>query len=274
MHFALCVSPFAVHAQELVSKRGEPILPEQGNWGITFNAAPLINYFGNLLNSSDYSTPELNFPKNYEYFTIVLKKFKKNNNKKALRLLLSTEKAIVAKYDSLVIDLGGTDSFPTVHDKKEVTAKNVGFGFGFQKYRYKGRLAGYIGTEFLFSISGGEINYSYGGAPLSDLVFLHTNTFGQGRGVTNVTLGRTIHLGGKIIIGAEYFFAPKISLSAEYAWVVSYRTTAQGKTTAEHWDFNSHSVKTTVTNAGTVTGSSFGFDSDNAGGAVNLSFYF
>ena len=43
---------FAQDGAELTSKKGETILPEAGDYAIGFNAAPFLNYAGNLFSSA------------------------------------------------------------------------------------------------------------------------------------------------------------------------------------------------------------------------------
>ena len=37
--------------QDLTSKKGETMLPEAGDWAVQFDAAPFLNYAGNLFNA-------------------------------------------------------------------------------------------------------------------------------------------------------------------------------------------------------------------------------
>ncbi|MES2681013.1 MAG: hypothetical protein V4635_14060, partial [Bacteroidota bacterium] len=39
---------YAMLGQDLTSKKGEPILPEKGDWAIGIDATPFLNYIGNF----------------------------------------------------------------------------------------------------------------------------------------------------------------------------------------------------------------------------------
>src|ERR1051326_7311823 len=66
-----------VFAQDgMTSKKGEPILPESGDWAISFDAVPLMNYIGHLANGATANTsPGANWV-NPGYMTITGKMFK------------------------------------------------------------------------------------------------------------------------------------------------------------------------------------------------------
>src|SRR5262245_45121935 len=76
---------FIVSAQEISGNRGEPILPEKGDWCVAFDAVPFLTYTGNVLNNNGDNSTQPEFPNGYEN-TLVLKKYKENN--RALRLKL------------------------------------------------------------------------------------------------------------------------------------------------------------------------------------------
>ena len=46
---------------QLTSKKGEPILPEQGDWSIGVDATPFLDYVGNFLSSGGNSAPTQQF---------------------------------------------------------------------------------------------------------------------------------------------------------------------------------------------------------------------
>jgi hypothetical protein len=258
----------AANAQ-LVSKRGESILPEKGSWGVFFDAVPFIEYAGNVLNASGNNTVVATYPNGYP-LTLVLKHYKTDN--RALRIKLRanfTSNSI----DSIVVFLGGIDPEPSVTDSRTVAAKNFAVGIGMQNSRSKGRLTGYIGRELLIGFSGRDTTYTYGGGPLTPSNWMHTVTFGQERGVTSIEQGTTFSINFHLVFGVEYFFAPKMSLSAEYSWGLGYSKTGEGKISSEQWDFQGGGkVKTTTEKI--PGGKSFRVDNANNVGSINLAFYF
>ena len=90
---------------------------------------------------------------------------------------------------------------------------------------------------------------------------------------TNVKDGNTTSINFHVVFGVEYFFAPKMSLSAEYSWGLAYDKKAAGVSIRETWDFQGiGKIKTTTTK---FTGSrSFIVDNANNVGSINLAFYF
>src|SRR5438067_1348098 len=59
---ALAFGVTTAFAQDLTSKKGEPILPEAGDWGIGIDAAPFLNYAGNFFGkTASNSAPTWNF---------------------------------------------------------------------------------------------------------------------------------------------------------------------------------------------------------------------
>ena len=46
------IMSFTAKSQDLKSKRGEPFLPEKGDWAIGFNADGIFSYIGNAFNGT------------------------------------------------------------------------------------------------------------------------------------------------------------------------------------------------------------------------------
>lgn len=46
----------SIFAQELTSKKGEPILPEKGDWSFSIDANPFLFYIGNIFNKGGIAT--------------------------------------------------------------------------------------------------------------------------------------------------------------------------------------------------------------------------
>ena len=51
---------YSAQAQDLTSKKGETMLPEEGDYAIGFDADPFLDYVGNFLNSGATS-PDADF---------------------------------------------------------------------------------------------------------------------------------------------------------------------------------------------------------------------
>jgi hypothetical protein len=110
---------------------------------------------------------------------------------------------------------------------------------------------------------------------------LEYNAVNNGTTATSRTLtskaGSTFGFGVRGFIGAEYFFAPKMSIAAEYGWGLNLSSTKGSETVTEFWglaDANA-TVESNyeITTMGGKT-SNFGIDTDNLGGAIRLMFHF
>jgi len=75
---AMAFGVTSAFAQDLTSKKGEPILPEAGDWAIGIDATPFLNYAGQLLSTSGSSAPTWNFLNGNN--TIIGKMFKDEKN--------------------------------------------------------------------------------------------------------------------------------------------------------------------------------------------------
>ena len=254
----------SVFAQDLTSKKGEPILPEAGDWSIGIGAAPFLNYVGNFIGGNGLNTaPTVNF--------------------------LSTNQTILGKYfvDEQTAYRGGirlnfgststTTKVPVVpattpvtftDDVTKVGGSNIGITAGWEKRRGKTRLQGFYGGEVGIALGSGKTTMTYGNA-IANLAAGTTRT-------TEVKTGSTFGLGLRGFIGAEYFIFPKIALGGEFGWGLALTTTGEGETTTETWD--GAAVITTLTKTGKT--STFGFDTDNMNtvfgpaGTIRLALHF
>jgi hypothetical protein len=247
-------------AQGLTSKKGTPILPEAKDWSISFDAVPFLDYafdktriFSNTAPNSaagalDYQTP----------FTIVGKYMKDENTAYRVKARVGfnsfTDKTYVPKT--------GTSTGETVENSETTSDFALTLGAGLQYYRGKGRLRGFYGAEGIIDISKDPSkSFTYG------------NSLGLGNTTPRVledSKGLTFGIGARGFVGAEYFFAPKMSVGAEFGWGIGFSTTGEGTAESESWNGTSV-VKTTNKTAG---GSNFNIDVDNASGAITFAIYF
>jgi hypothetical protein len=243
-------------AQQITNKKGNPVLPEKGDWSIGFDAVPFLNFAGNFFNSSN-KAPSADFNANhpmtfcglYVKESDVMYRFK-------LRLGITSD-----KQDTLVAKIGSSNANETVADESIHTTTNIALGAGIQKYKGKGRLKGLYGAEAILSFSGDKTSYSYGNA---------LSTENQESRLKSSKLGTGIGFQVRAFMGIEYFFAPKMSVSAEYGWGPTIQAIGQGEVQKESW--NGSGVTSVITNTG--KSSHFSTDVDNSAGAINLHFYF
>lgn len=258
---ALALGMTGAFAQEtntgLVSKKGEPYLPETGDWGIVVDASPFLGYIGGFFSNAGATSPSNTFSTPYtitgKYFTS-----EKMAYRAKLRLGWTSSKTTTE-----TLDLTSTATpTPMVEDEVKVSDRNITLGGGLEWRRGKTRLQGLYGAEALINMMGGKTTYTYGNAITS------TNS---GPRPTESKMSGTFGFSVRGFVGAEYFILPKMSLGLEYGWAIGISKGGYGESTTEFW--NGTAVETTTGNTGSKAGS-FGIDNDNSGGMITLGFHF
>ncbi len=260
---------------EVKEADGTVVTPQAGDWAVGMNAAPLFNYVGNMFNGSTGNTLNTAFVNQTPQSANAIygKYFVDENTayRGQLRLMQKSGTSIA------LTDTNTIHSTPSyVEDKYKQSGANVVLGFGLEKRRGHNRLQGYYGAEALITFGGvnPKVKNEYGVA-LDSVNIAHGGAV-NGR-VVEAKGGATFGVGVRGFIGAEYFFAPKISIAAEYGWGLSYAKTGERTTKTEYYGFETSSdVSKTTYKVETKTGksSSFGIDTDNFGGAIRLMFHF
>lgn len=267
-------------AQTLVSKKGEPFLPEKSDWSIGIDAVPFLDYTGRLLSQNGSNAPTINTVNGFP-LQISGKYFQEE--KKAIRARLRIGVASSTDKNS-VIDMVNT-TLDTVYtqDVRKQRNSNILLGLGREWRRGKTRLQGFYGYEGMLSITSSKTTYQYGNQFSSTFPTVYSTDFStpaesgfsssivSGR-TTQVKSGTTFGLGLRGFIGAEYFIFPKVSIAAELGWGFMFKNANDGNTVTESWDNINNGVKSrTLVNAG---GNSFGIDTDNGYGSLSLQLYF
>jgi hypothetical protein len=279
----LLISTFAfTNAQDLTSKKGIPILPEQGDYALGIDAVPFLEYVGNFFNGNmGNNAPSFNsaYPMTIygKYFidakTAYRAKFQLGYNSYTVKEFVP-EDAEAATFDPTI----------TVEDKAQYNEMDVVLGFGLEKRRGKGRVQGIYGAEAMLMFGSDKDTYTYGNNWNPDIThhfadfgdnIIYDNT-GSFVGLkTEDKMGGTFGLGVRGFVGVEYFFAPKISIGGELGWGISYMSTGEGEETYEFYDVSS-TGNPFINSSTNKTGgrSAFNFGVDNISGAINLFFYF
>ncbi len=309
---ALVAAAFGVSsafAQDLTSKKGEPFLPEAGDYAISVDATPFLNYAGNFFGKTANNTaPTFNF---FSGNNVISGKYFKDANT-AYRVGVNiglggngTVKNNVANRSEVP-----AASYPSAPGQKENVWKNgktqFGITAGIEKRKGKTRLQGFYGADLGLWIGSSKDKYTYGNA----LVATSTSTaapivtvdatadafsgagniggtvangqIGSSR-ITERKSGSTIKFGVRGFVGAEYFILPKIAIGGEFGWGLGLSMTGKSKTTSESIGLatgaTDNSVGTTTIEGGKT--SSFVLGTDNMGGSVfgpsaslRLSFHF
>ncbi|MBP6391287.1 MAG: hypothetical protein KA352_10370 [Flavobacteriales bacterium] len=280
--FAVAVSAAtAVTAQtgEITSNRGENWLSQDGDWGLIFDATPLINYAGNLFNgTAGNGGAALN-----NYFS--------SNNSKGSNVVIGAKKLVnanTAYRGMLRIGFGSdksveyvssatapaTDTLAFVEDVTKASFLAIDLGFGLEKRVGSTRVVGVYGAMFNVGFGNSKRKFEYGNALTFD---------NQGTQVTESKDGSTLKIGLAAFGGVEWFCAPKVSLSGEYTWGFAFSSTGAGESTKDTFVVDAAGTGGSVvstTNEGTRNdgiadkSSSFGIDTGVTGAKIGLNFYF
>lgn len=255
---ALATTTFAQDG--LTSKKGEAYLPEAGDWSIGFDATRFTEYVGNMFNGGTNTALTsggwMNGTVGQE---IRAKMFKDETTAYRLRVRLGTG----ASASNTVLS-GGTNGDSLATTTKTNSGMGIVLGAGMEKRRGNTRIQGYYGGEAFFGLLGGaKTSMEY------DEVINDTYT-GVQRLVESKG-GSTFALGLQGFVGVEWFFAPKVSLGAEYTWGLSMSSTGEGETTTE--DLNSAGTGAEQTTSKSGKSSSFAFDTGHNAN-MNLNFHF
>jgi len=248
-------------AQDLTSKKGEPFLPEAGDWAIGINANPFLEYAGNMLSGSTAMNAAPTFGFNNLNQQIIGKMFKdeKTAYRAGIRLGFGGSKE-TAEVTKLYVSSAtpATAVFPSKPDvvvnEHKMSSRNIALSGGIEMRRGKTRLQGYYGGELGFGVSGMSHKYTYGNALVADNATAGTTGVGVaaadnfGTNVTSATIsqgqngdarvteakgGGTVTFGLRGFIGAEYFIFPKMSIGGEFGWGLGLSKTGATKTTYE-----------------------------------------
>ncbi len=281
---ALAFGVSSAFAQDLTSKKGEPILPEAEDWAISMDASPIFTYVGNAFNgNTGNAAPGVNWLNGNQ--TIIGKKFidEKNAYRVLVRLGFTSQ-----TYKNLVNDDANTTApvfpatAPQVQDKFSMKNTNIAIGVGKEMRRGKTRLQGYYGADAMIWVSMSSNKFTYGNTmsasngtgttttPTSTTWNTSTGAVvgsgAAGARTLKTKSGMTLGIGVRGFIGAEYFVFPKISVGAEYGWGLGYQMSGKGKSEVETTGGTGPTVGVVETE--TAGSSKFGFDTDLNQGTI------
>ncbi|MFQ3578892.1 MAG: hypothetical protein SNJ71_01970 [Bacteroidales bacterium] len=269
-------------SHSFISKNGHEVLPQKGDIGLGIGANSTLQFVGDLMgyagNARDV-TPFDYTNRNYPVTAIYAKYFL--NSGTALRLSLNPNfnnnnvKVRVDQDTSLNPDV-------YTYDQMKIRNNDMLVGIGFEKRRGTSRVQGVMGAELYVNVIGGTYyTYEYGNeisvynqkpthANFANLTGVPTPILGYR--ITEGNIGRSLGIGARGFIGAEYFIAPKFSVGGEFMWGAVYNHNKKSDVTYETWDGTANKIKEykveTVNNGGLNVGI------NNAGACVNLHVYF
>lgn len=273
---AAMVAAMTASAQtgEITSNRGENWLSQSGDWGLTFDATPLVNYAGNLFNG------------NTNNGGVGLNNFFNSTSNRGSQVVIGGKKLIDAntayrgrvrigfgstKETDLVNQIPQPTPAPNPAAQVEDVTKNgymaVQLGAGIEKRVGSTRVVGVYGGELNIGLGSGKTTYEYGNA-LSD-----NNPVSR---PTEEKAGSLFSVGLNGFVGVEWFAAPKISLSGEYTWGLAMSSEGHTENTGEAWVIGtsgSGSVVSTTVEGGTKR-NNFSLDTGVSGARIGVNFYF
>ena len=244
---------FTVAAQDstfkLLSKSGEPVLPEAKDWGLSIDATRFIkNADFNFVSQAQNITGRyfVNATTAYRFGARI------GVNEWTTKELVTDR---VAATNSVV-------AYPAIKPTKQNTWKRTaaifGLSAGIEKRRGKTRLQGLYGLEGGVYFSSVRDKFTYGNAlnasalnpiivdaaqdAISSPVLGNANnidTVPQIQGVIGYARvlqrknGINLSLGARAFAGFEYFFLPKMSLGGEFGWGVGVTLSGRSETRVE-----------------------------------------
>jgi hypothetical protein len=281
---ALVLNTSIATAQDepLTNKNGQEILPKAGDFAIGFNALPVFYFVGNTFNGNLSNT----FIGNNKFVSNL------GNNVLFGKYMLTEKSAIrmhlrIAnnKFTNKNFVYDDTKNSPDsmVTDQVSIVNQQYILGGGYEMRRGRGRLRGIFGGEAFIGVgNNNQRKYSYGNnfgilnpAPTA-------TTWNNGGGIATSgpiadreisrTGATSFTFGIRPFVGVEYFFAPCISLGAEFGWSLSFTNVGDATSTFEYYEA---STGNTVNRQAHVAGNNtFNIDTDNFNGALFLMFYF
>lgn len=273
----------------ILSRKGQPLLPETGEWGLGISADPFLRYTGNFLSGSTSvnNEPSFGYPENVIGNNIALfgKKIIDANTAYRARFNVGVGQNI----NKAVVGQNVTTPDPSApafaDDWQKVNFTTVVISAGYEKRRGNSRVQGIYGGEVLFGLTGNKAIYQYGNPMNLEFNAPITNNFGNNiltgsaaaasSRKTEEKYGKSFLVGARGFVGVEYFFAPKMSIGGEFGYMLGYRTTGKTYVTSESWDSANSAVSTIKTDRYDNSGfQSLGIGLDNLNGTINLMFYF
>lgn len=265
------------------SKNGLEVLPQAGDWGIGVGASNTAAYFGNLFNSNANNNGNDPFDfANENVPSVVLYGKQFVSSELAYRAFARLSYSRVVTKALVDADLN-PDPDVYVTDTRTTNYSGITVGAGLEKRRGQGRLIGVYGAQAYINLDAStKTTYSYGNELSvqnqnpSDAGLQNSNTIAPDPAFGNRLLatktGSSYGLGVQGFIGAEYYFAPKMSVSGEFYWGIAYTKNPVASETWEALEPSTQEVK--EYSSSTVGGSSLTAGLSNLGGAINLMLYF
>lgn len=252
------LASFSIQAQvtSMTSKNGHEILPQEGDYCISMDAVPLVNMAMNainIMNDSGNNGVHPNYVSGFEQ-TIVGKMYTSATTADRIRLNINHRNMSMSTF-APTFDDNGEENGET-EDVEINRSTQLLFGYGKEMRRGHNRLQGFYGYEGMLAIGMGANKFNYE----SELADGATRTLSAKQGFE-------FGLGVRGFVGAEYFFAPKMSIGAEFGWGLGISRTGRGSLETE--TNTAGDIETTETD-GASSEREWGFEVDNGIGSSLL----
>lgn len=269
--------------KQITNKNGVPVLPEAGSYAIGFDALPFLRFAGNMFNgNTNNNNPVAGFANQGGAGlggTLYGKYFLSESN--AIRARFSINQSTVQDVNRVILDGQSVpQSNIEVEDEFINSSFNVQLGGGMEWRRGKGRLMGVYGAEALVGLSTSSESYTYGNAitagnqaPTTTTNFATGNSAPISSRIISRTNPNSFNLTALGFAGVDYFFAPQISIGAEFTLGLRYTGTNRSEVVREEWEANSGTV-INVSDVNSDILTNFGIATGVWGGSINLMFHF
>jgi hypothetical protein len=229
---------------------GEPqptskYFPTAGEIGIGLDAAPFLNYLGNMFNGSLSNSLNLNDQTLYFRYMIF------NNLAARVSLLVNTssntDKFYVPDDAAQLLD---PLSNKMVEDWQKDVNNEYRVTIGAQMYRGKNRLRGFYGADLAYSFTSSKTTYEYGNIMNENNPAPSTHWGNLTERNTLIKNGQTHSIGLGIFAGGEFFIMPRFCIGVELGGVFNYTYTGQSYREQEKMVNSLHVTETITSDPG------------------------
>ncbi|MBQ2573388.1 MAG: hypothetical protein II575_04135 [Bacteroidales bacterium] len=236
----------------MMSKRGEYILPVEGDFALGINALPMVNYFGNLFNGTagnSASFRTFTHSLNLRTTPVLFGKYYLTD-KSAIRAGLLIGVYNETNRENVMMNQQIPDPKVTVTDVKKSTETDLGIGADYLMYRGKGRVQGFYGGGISVNYTKTKATYNYGNLITTEFSapywydFAAGTTTSGGARILSQSGDRSIGVVLSGVVGVEYFIAPKISIGGEFRLGLYTGYDFKGYRTVERWTGTEREVET------------------------------
>lgn len=230
---------FTAFGQEIVSKKGHTVLPEEGDFMLGFDAIPVLDFGLNAINIMNDTGNGAKHPGAADETSggnamIVGKYFLSSDMAIRGRLAINTSRNVSKQYEDDPMTPSATNPENILLQTTIEGSQEYALAGGIEWRRGHNRLRGFYGGEAFIGIGNSRTVNEYeiewdSTAEDSSVVSAPDSRLLKNKSGTSITLG----LRG--FVGVEYFILPKISIGAEFGWSLGMVTDPRGTEEKEYW---------------------------------------